>query len=481
MEGNDRKQWLEYEKRHRHRVPRKLYPNFTQKEQKCEPFHLQHPFTCMVSGMTGCGKTTWVQKMLEQRGRMIVPPPQRIVWCYSRWQSTYTEMLHTIPGIEFVKGIPSHIERDDYFDVHMNNLIVIDDQMSTASNNKQVINLFTQGSHHRNLSVIYLVQNLFHQGKGNRDISLNCHYLVIFKNPRDQLQVLTLAKQMYPGNTSYFFQKYEEAVSRPFGYLLIDLKTITPDHCRLRTNVLSGEEPQKEDSSEDKVSKELMKYLKQQSLALPPTASIVQNLQDQMGDILKSSNLNVDQKVRQYTQLQNDFLQYKKKLNSSLHPPTLTLSSSASIPSVPSNLVPASVPTVPSNLAPASVPTVPSNLAPASVPTVPTNSAPEQMTPISLDSHGGMNQPHDFQNPVTPSFQSNQHATPYPLTTQIPEGILTPPPSSSPGESKRKRPRYDLIKNYLDDDAHKVQGPYLKAYRTRRSTRIQNRHNPLFD
>ena len=64
------------------------------------------------------------------------------------------------------------------------------------------------------------MQNLFHQGKGSRNISLNSHYLVLFKNPRDKLQILTLAKQMYPGQTDFFLNQYEEAVKRPFGYLL---------------------------------------------------------------------------------------------------------------------------------------------------------------------------------------------------------------------------------------------------------------------
>ena len=86
------------------------------------------------------------------------------------------------------------------------------------------------------------MQNLFHQGKGNRSISLNSHYLVLFKNPRDKLQSLTLAKQMpYPGRTDFFLKQYEEAVlRRPYGYLLIDLKTTTQDDCRLRTKVLPG-------------------------------------------------------------------------------------------------------------------------------------------------------------------------------------------------------------------------------------------------
>ena len=112
--------------------------------------------------------------------------------------------------------------------------------MIVASKDQRIVNLFSRSSHHRNLSVI--VQNLFHQGKGSRSISLNSHYLLLFKNPRDKLQILTLAKQMYPGQTDFFLNRYGEAVKKPFGYLLIDLKTTTQDNCRFRTNVLPFQE-----------------------------------------------------------------------------------------------------------------------------------------------------------------------------------------------------------------------------------------------
>ena len=94
------------------------------------------------------------------------------------------EMLVTIPNIEFVKGIPTALEQDAYFSVNKRNLIVIDDQMIEAGKDNRIVNLFAKGSHHQNLSVIYIVQNLFHQGKGNRSISLNSHYL-LFGNIRD--------------------------------------------------------------------------------------------------------------------------------------------------------------------------------------------------------------------------------------------------------------------------------------------------------
>ena len=44
-----------------------------------------------------------------------------------------------------------------------------------------------------------------------------------------------------PGKLISFLNQYEEAVKRPFGYLLINLKTTTQDNCPLRTNLLSSE------------------------------------------------------------------------------------------------------------------------------------------------------------------------------------------------------------------------------------------------
>ena len=65
---------------------------------------------------------------------------------------------------------------------------------------------------------------------------------MLFKNPRDKLQILTLAKQMYPGQTDFFLNQYEEAVKRPSGYLLIDLKTTSQENFRQQANVLPNEE-----------------------------------------------------------------------------------------------------------------------------------------------------------------------------------------------------------------------------------------------
>jgi len=128
---------------------------------------------------------------------------------------------------------------DAAFDGSESTLLILDDLMSET--NQLVANVFTKISHHRKVSVVYLTQNLFDKNKYARTISLNAHYLVLFKNPRDATQFVTLARQMYPNASKFAIEAYKDAASAPCGYLLIDLKPDQDERCRLRTNVFLGE------------------------------------------------------------------------------------------------------------------------------------------------------------------------------------------------------------------------------------------------
>jgi hypothetical protein len=132
-----------------------------------------------------------------------------------------------MPGIEFNQGIPEDIDNADYLDTSQRNLIVLDDLMAQSGEDKRIADLFTKGSHHRNLSIIYIAQNVFHEGKEMRNISLNAHYIVLFKSPRDKQKIYMLARQVNPGKVQEFMRSYEDATRRPHGCLMLDLKPTT--------------------------------------------------------------------------------------------------------------------------------------------------------------------------------------------------------------------------------------------------------------
>ena len=203
---------------------------------------LSHPASYIVSGSSGTGKTQWTKKLLENWGRVVnTHLPDRIVWLYSEFQPTYSELLVIFPQIEFIKGVPDDV--CDMFDAQTRNLCIIDDLLQECAGNKNVANLFTKTSHHRNLSVIFITQNLFFQGKECRTISLNANYIIVFANPRDKTQITNLSKQMYPGRSKFMREAYEDATKDPYGYLFIDLKPSTPRELRLRSHIFPDEAP----------------------------------------------------------------------------------------------------------------------------------------------------------------------------------------------------------------------------------------------
>jgi hypothetical protein len=188
----------------------------------------KHPFTAIVTGPTGCGKTSFVLKFIKYAKDVITPPPEHILWCYG----TFQEAFNDLNEVELHEGLPN-IDM-----LQSKTLMVIDDLMSEADD--RLNKIFTKYSHHKDISVLFLTQNLFH--KGARTMTLNSHYLVLFKNPRDASQISYLARQMFPGGQSkYMIQSFADATAKPYQYLVVDLKADTDDKFRLRSGIFPDE------------------------------------------------------------------------------------------------------------------------------------------------------------------------------------------------------------------------------------------------
>ena len=181
------------------------------------------PTTCILAGPSSSGKTTFLHKLLKQNKHMFQKVPKKIIYCYSTYQPIYDDIKHDVEDIEFFRGLPTKENMDLWALETGFKLLILDDMAQIASQSLDIVDLFTIYSHHKIFSVFFVVQNLFTGGKHFRTISLNSQYFVLFSNQRDKLQIQTLARQMFPGGTSFFMRAYKIGMERKkYSYLVVD-------------------------------------------------------------------------------------------------------------------------------------------------------------------------------------------------------------------------------------------------------------------
>ena len=104
-----------------------------------------------------------MKKLIENSNKMISKEINRVNYCYGEWQSEFDKM----ESVEFVKGIDSVFNDKNFFKSGENTLLILDDLANELSGNPRASKLFTQGIHHKNVSIVFITQNLYKQGKSN--------------------------------------------------------------------------------------------------------------------------------------------------------------------------------------------------------------------------------------------------------------------------------------------------------------------------
>lgn len=139
--------------------------------------------------------------------------------------------VRIVPG--FVKGWQSLPQKDD--------AIVIDDLYAESTKEQNFNNMFTKVARHRGVTVIFITQNLFHQGGQHRTRNLNVHYLTLFKNPRDCTAIDYVSRQAFTNNKNFLIDAYQDATEgKPHGYLFVDFTQTCPDFLRVRTDIFNA-------------------------------------------------------------------------------------------------------------------------------------------------------------------------------------------------------------------------------------------------
>ena len=212
----------------------------TLSEQNCViPF--QTPLSLLVAGASYSGKSWLVADLIRNKAKMFNPEPVEIMYAYGVWTPLYDDLEKSVPNIRFINRIPSKDEVDEFTRDNQPRLLIIDDLMTQLGNSPDVTEYFTVYVHHKALSCILLLQNLFYQGaKCLRDISLNVQGMFLFKNMRSPQQIGILATQMSVGSSRrrFFLDAYQKACSKQYGYLYVDINKRNLEKYQLRTDIL---------------------------------------------------------------------------------------------------------------------------------------------------------------------------------------------------------------------------------------------------
>ena len=78
-------------------------------------------------------------------------------------------------------------------------------------------------------------------GKFSKTINRHAHYIVAFKNPRDQTGIRTILMQAFPDRWRQVLGLFKRITSRPFGYLMLDVHPASDDRYRLWSHLTPRE------------------------------------------------------------------------------------------------------------------------------------------------------------------------------------------------------------------------------------------------
>jgi hypothetical protein len=192
---------------------------------------LKENFKLFISGPSRCGKTFFVSELLENIESFIKEPPETVVYVYKIWQSKFDEMKTVVDlFVEDNVNVVQHIKE---VSVGQRIFVIFDDLINSKSL-VDIATLFTVDGRHMNMSMAFLSQRMFVNNEYFRQISQNCDYFCVFKNPRNSSEIRALAQQLTPGSLG-LIEIYKEATKSPFSYLFINLT----QECNIKVKYLS--------------------------------------------------------------------------------------------------------------------------------------------------------------------------------------------------------------------------------------------------
>ena len=153
-----------------------------------------------------------VLQLLKYRQWMFSQPIKGVMYCNTEMQKAFEHA----EGVTFFYGMPTQEEVNKFsqqFGGHM--LLIFDDLMLESANSDFIQSMVTRESHHKQISCIFINQNIFMQGKSARNQALNSHYYLLAQNLHDQHQLSDFGGRLFPGKGRQFLAIFRDATDNP--------------------------------------------------------------------------------------------------------------------------------------------------------------------------------------------------------------------------------------------------------------------------
>lgn len=199
---------------------------------------LSTPFAMLVAASSKSGKTHLVRDVLLNHVFMFEQPLTEILWIYhkgSRDDALFESLKNSlrIPISfmdEFPKDDASFSDRMLFNNTDTSKLkcLVLDDVVHDALKSQNFLELFTILSHHQNIAVIAILQNLQTHTSSNQqvmnNIIRNVTYIVMFPDRRQMNACKQVARGYYPGEEDKLVKPFKHLVESKskYTYMLID-------------------------------------------------------------------------------------------------------------------------------------------------------------------------------------------------------------------------------------------------------------------
>ena len=192
--------------------------------------------TMCIAGPSHSGKTFLTLKIIHNRAELFECAIGRVIWCYGIYQRELQVELEK-------RGVIMQSDAIHTSQIQPYDLVILDDLLDVTLASQDVTAMFTKAAHHKPCFIIFIMQNLFPGGKESRTRSLNTHYYILFKNPRDKSQIEFLARQIVPRKSKALIDVFEVATRPAHGYLFCDFTQKCPENYRFRSNLFGEVEP----------------------------------------------------------------------------------------------------------------------------------------------------------------------------------------------------------------------------------------------